>query len=123
VLEAPKAGTFTLKAPVLFAPGANTLSANSNIVSFTGKGERVHSVPVSVRVPQGRAVVVLSASGMEAKVTGAVVTLTFNALVRGASYRVTVNGVETIQTATNGSLGVTTVTPEATVRVEREGTH
>ncbi|MEN6343767.1 MAG: hypothetical protein ABFE16_00580 [Armatimonadia bacterium] len=116
VLEAPQEGEFHLKAPVLFGPGRNVLTAGAPVLSFTGQGTRVAAVPVSVSPVEGRAVVETNAKGDQVRVAGAA-TVTFSQLQPGGVYQVTVDGVATTQAADQGRLQVQVKGPESRIAI------
>jgi archaellin len=120
VIESPSVGTFTLKAPVIFGPGRNTVTAGSQVIDFTGTAKSVRALPVSVSVSAGKATVEIDASGLAVKTTGSAAVLTFSYLAPGAAYDVTINGVAVRRTATNGVIQVQTTGQECTVRLARK---
>lgn len=115
VMEAPKSGRFSLKAPVLFGPGRNAVAAGSPVVAFSGSGMAVRSVPVTVSIAAGHATVDVDARGTEVTVQGALAAVTFVNRVRGGTYAVTVNGKTARVVAADGTVPVQTTEPESTI--------
>ena len=123
VLQSPTKGRFSLKAPCLFAPGDNTVSAEAPYVEFSGKSETVRSVPLSASVGEGRALVrILSweSGRCEVSTSGGPVELTFGELTPGGRYRVTVDGNPRVLVAQGGAVRIRTPAEETSVSVEPE---
>jgi hypothetical protein len=115
-LEAFAEGDFSLKAPVLFAPGRNTLRAGDPIITFAGRAKAIRALPLWVSIPAGQAQVDVDTSGREVHITGAPATVHFGGLARGREYVVTINDQPQAITATgDGDIQVQTPGPDATV--------
>ena len=116
VIASAGRGEFTLKAPVLFAPGVNTITAGSPVSTFRGRGRAVHAAPVAV-VPLGRgkATVEIDQAGTGLKITGGPARVTFLDLADGTPYEVLLDGKVTRQSAVNGTLQVKTGAPGCTL--------
>ena len=119
-LEAPAPGVFSLRAPVLFAPGCNTVTAGSSTIAFAGTASAVQAVPVAVSLTNGRAEVQIAEGGMDLTVKGAPATISFRELAPGAGYLVSVDGKATRQVAVDGSLLVRTRAARCHITVARE---
>lgn len=119
VLEGVGQGTFSLKAPVLFGPGHNEMTAGSPVIGFHGAAARVRALPLAVSVSQDRVTVDVNEEGTQVTTQGAPATITFSQLAPGAVYTVIVNDEQTRQTAANGFLEVETTAPETTIRIEK----
>jgi len=120
MIESAGAGEFTLKAPVLFGPGVNTITAGSPVVAFRGQGRSVCAVPVAVTpLGRGTTVVEMDATGTCLGIKGGPVRVNFLELVDGVPYEVALDGKTTRQWAVNGTLQVKTSRDDSTLSFRR----
>lgn len=122
VLESGAEGRFTLKAPALFAPGLNRITAGSPVVEFEGVGRSVRQVPVSVELAgdEGRVEITRwDPENMEFIVAGEGLALTVGQLHPAGRYALTVDGVTREVTAEAGRLRVELPAGERRVGVQR----
>ena len=105
-LVSTKGGTFTLKAPILFAPGTNRLQAGSPLIAFAGEGKTVRGVPISAEAKGEGQVQILryDETGAEVATTG-IKRLSFARLARFATYELMIDGAaRTHRVGNNGTL-------------------
>lgn len=90
------AGGITLKAPILFAPGTNRLTAASPLVEFQSEEDTVRGVPIAAVTDATGQVQILrwDETGSEVQTTG-IKRVVFSRLARGASYMLTIDGAVT----------------------------
>lgn len=120
-IEAEAEGAFSLRAPVLFAPGENTIENGSPIIEFAGRGRSVRAVPVSVTPRDREAIVsVRSFEDGEAslEVRGAAV-LCFEQLAVGGTYVVGVDGGAGERVAADGRIQLDLTAGRHTVALRR----
>jgi len=89
-------GEFSLKAPALFAPGVNTVSADAPVVAFAGTAKTVRQIPLAVKTADQRVTVTVfrcDEKTMDLAVRGAA-RLEFTALTPAAAYRLLLDGKE-----------------------------
>ncbi len=106
VLRSAGEGEFRLKAPCLFAPGVNAVTAGSPVSEFQGTAREVRQVPISAALATGTARVEVLEYGPRTyrlRVEGGPLQLSIAQLDPGARYRVTVNGAKREVTAAGGA--------------------
>jgi hypothetical protein len=121
-LDAPSEGTFTLKAPALFAPGTNVVKAGEAIVAFTGHAQSVRSIPLSARAREGSAeveVVSYEPGSIRLKTRGGPLELSLHDAGRGDAFSAQVNGQRQALSARSGRVLLTIDAREAEVMIER----
>ncbi|MBI2299549.1 MAG: hypothetical protein HYU66_11510 [Armatimonadetes bacterium] len=108
VVEAAGPGGIRLKAPALFGPGRNRVTAGAPVVEFEGDAARAEQRPLSCEVAEGTVdctVESWSAAGCVVRLSGAA-ALTLGDLRRGGSYLVTVDDQAADRVAPDGTLRI-----------------
>jgi hypothetical protein len=121
-LEAPSEGTFTLKAPALFAPGTNFVKAGEAIVAFTGRARTVRSIPMLAHAREGSVEVVILAyepGSIRLKTRGGPLELSLHDANPGESFSAQVNGQRQTLSSRSGRVILNIDAPEADVTIER----
>lgn len=110
-LTSAKGGTFTLKAPILFAPGTNRLDG-SPLSQFTGEGKTVRGVPISAQADGVGQVQILRYDETGAEVaTKGIKRLSFSRLARFANYELTLDAVPHTRKVGNNGVLATNLDP------------
>lgn len=122
VLESSRVGEFSLKAPLLFTPGTNTITKGTPIHSFSGKARRIRSARVTC-APNSNVfrvdIVKYTDADVVVKVESGAGRLNFHRLPARTLYRVTADERSWDEaTSPGGDLSVSVSNP-GTVRLKR----
>jgi hypothetical protein len=118
-LESSAEGVFTLKAPVLFAPGTNRIRAGSDLVEFSGRGRTVRAVPVTADLAGGEGtleIVSWSPREVQIRTDCNAMRLSFGRLPPAAPCTVTL-GESVRETAADGEGTLVVAVPPGTTAV------